>query len=444
MRRAWVPSAAAARASTSTTPRHTFTVMSYNVLADTLRARHPFLYAHTHPSHLEWRRRFAAIVAEISAARPSAVCLQEVEPATHAMQFVPTLEAIGYRALPYAKRPGLDTPDGCSIFYRADTLVLMHAETVDFSRASGKNNVALLGVFAMAQPGPSTSTTQDRSARDAETAGEPESAVQPVFCLATTHLLFNTNRGLAKLAQLHTLVSRIQKVCMLNGGIDAVVCGDFNMTESGVLYHYMVAGETEPFLLSEIYLSGQNKLVDEREQQASKGKNNRNSWAKQWGASGGYQSKNRSTMQPFEILEGRRQLRAAAKANGGEGDAISATNLKLDPKSPNAHLHSLLGSPSGLLTHGFEFKDAILGNNHDGRPSPYFTTCHVSSQEMVDFMFYGRVKEKGESEFAGGMFAMEHLELPRKSANWNRRHCNIPSADVPSDHISLMVKFGVI
>ncbi|ORY43732.1 hypothetical protein BCR33DRAFT_850934 [Rhizoclosmatium globosum] len=213
--RAWKTTHAGAR----TTVGDSFTVMSYNGLADTLLHRHPHLYRHLPHNLLAWAVRVKAIGDEISRFSPDVVCLQEVEPSAFKNDFQKMLEK-DYKGI-YCRRLG-DAVDGCALFYRTDKIKLMHSENLNFKALTQKDNVALLAVLQL-RPFKSQTT--------------PPISFSPLISYPCEQLSKNY------------------------GHLSTIITGDFNMTEESVMYHYMRTGETEPFLFHENYSSGQNRIT---------------------------------------------------------------------------------------------------------------------------------------------------------------------------------------
>ncbi|KAJ3120295.1 Protein angel 2 [Physocladia obscura] len=516
------------------------TVMTYNVLSQELLARHPHLYR-SHVNNLAWPQRAAGIVADValvsklcvgsktgstaesgSDSNSSAVvvCMQEVEPAAFEFFAHAFGNSLGYKG-EYAKRLN-NTVDGCALFYDPLRLRKIHDEKFDFHSLTEKDNIALIAIFELINP------AFDSSPFSSSPLAPP--AQSPIrFCIATTHLLFNTNRGLIKLAQLHSLVSRVHQLCYLHDGIDAIICGDFNMTEQSVMYHYLASGETEPYFFDEIYISGQNKLPEDGNLPYSRGSpRNHNNRSRRQGSTSQQQLQSSS---PFEILEARRHHRALEQSlfrqqqtqqqqrtntnfelsihqqtnpntrppprrqqqspqhplhtlqtsTGAATSTLVSPVRKFNPKAGaiNSRLRDFLNGSTGILSHEFEFNDPILGNAFSGAQStPFFTTCHAASQEMVDFLVYGGLRlcgagdgkqqqEISGSAGSGGEFsrdvggtqdktntssiekmrnfklvATEYLELPKKNSQWKfDARYQMPGPGVPSDHIPIVVKF---
>ncbi|KAI9327777.1 Endonuclease/exonuclease/phosphatase [Obelidium mucronatum] len=409
--------------------KDSFSVMSYNVLSDTLLNRHPHLYKNTDDKYLDWDYRSRLIIKEIMYLLPDVVCMQEVEPTAFKEDFQIDLEE-EYTGV-YCQRTG-DAVDGCAMFYRSKKLRLIHNENIDFKEITQKDNIAIISVFEL------------RPFKDQTTP-----AIQ--FSVATTHLLFNTNRGYLKLAQLHSLVTKMEDISKQFGGLNTIICGDFNMTEESVMYHYMTTGETEPFLFQESYISGQNAIRTEDGGTVPYG-------------------------YTFDILRERKQYRTSERKQlteslapiDGRYQPVTKKLAGLDWNSKQ--LFKLLEGETGVLKHGFRFEDAVFGKGSVGsnRELKYFSSFHAASQTLVDFVFFSpppvSSSEMSSTTSASttsttttsnnigvSLVALEFLEPPtvpvQKQRGARRNYSNIdhmPSKGTPSDHIPLVVEFGFV
>ncbi|KAI8621792.1 Endonuclease/exonuclease/phosphatase [Chytriomyces sp. MP71] len=428
--------------------------MSYNVLSETLAERHPFLYRNTAERDLDWRTRENRIVADITRMRPTVVCLQEVEPRAFAA-FQRKLPF--YRAL-YKRRTGTAV-DGCALLFDPNKFILVHTENIDFNAVTGKDNICMFAVLDRVI----ADSTSKSNEKVPPTHRHPSQRV----CIATTHLLFNTNRGLLKLAQLHLILTHAKRIASRFGPYcNTILTGDWNMTEESAMYHYILAGETEPFIFDERYISGQNRLP--RQSQHDK-----------------------ST--PYTILAHRKRLRIQHESHRAQSLAQHPTHPPaqlsnmyapiLFAGAPVTPVHALLGaeradaSSSGLLRHAFRFADAVLGVDADTCPGvlgKVFSTWHTAAQALVDFIFFSGPPEEEEAEVKQDachdqidgsppgevkpplrgrreetddltqqprLAVLETLVLPERMDDHTHLQ-QMPQRGVPSDHLPLLVRFG--
>jgi len=101
-------------------PSETFSVATYNLLADCYAS--PSYFKLTHPSTLSWRNRKEAVLEVLDALDADILCLQEVD---HFDSFLlPQMRARGYDGR-FKKRNGPTKRDGCATFWRRDRLKLV-------------------------------------------------------------------------------------------------------------------------------------------------------------------------------------------------------------------------------------------------------------------------------------------------------------------------------
>ncbi|KAK9762651.1 Protein angel 1, partial [Basidiobolus ranarum] len=162
-------------------PEEEFTLVSYNILADYLAFRNRHLYSYCSNSVLTWSNRGRKILKEIQAYKADIYCLQECEKRHFHCEFAPTLRRLGYRYV-FKQRTGEDMWDGCAILINTKRFELVKQCSVEYNSDEfmDRNNVGLIVVL-----------------KDLKTNRK--------LCVANTHILFNTKRGILKIAQLHKL-----------------------------------------------------------------------------------------------------------------------------------------------------------------------------------------------------------------------------------------------
>lgn len=107
-----------------------FTLMSYNILAQHYIDCQPSLYNKHDPDSLHWPYRLDALKREISDISPDVLCLQEVQQ-NHLAEISAHFNDLGYNTSLYKKRTGLQV-DGCAIFYKQDLFDLVEFHFVDY------------------------------------------------------------------------------------------------------------------------------------------------------------------------------------------------------------------------------------------------------------------------------------------------------------------------
>lgn len=110
--------------------KFTFTLMSYNILAQHHIDSQPSLYQRHSPDSLNWSHRFDALKREIDHISPDILCLQEVQQ-NHLHEIAQHFQDSGYDTSLYKKRTGLQV-DGCAIFFKKDLFQLVEFHFVDY------------------------------------------------------------------------------------------------------------------------------------------------------------------------------------------------------------------------------------------------------------------------------------------------------------------------
>eukprot|EP00898_Chlorokybus_atmophyticus_P003875 jgi/Chlat1/4489/Chrsp29S04432 len=229
-----------------------FTVMSYNVLAD--------LYANTEmygycPSWaLSWSYRKHNLLQELLSYQADILCLQEVQSDHFDDFFAPELLKRGYTAVYKKKTAEVYTGtayaiDGCATFFRRDRFALVKKYEVEFNKAALslsealgqasskkaalnrllKDNVALIVVLEALEP------------------PDPEAAVagkRQLICVANTHIHANPELKDVKLWQVHTLLKGLEKIAA-SADIPMLVCGDFNSIPGSAPHSLLATGRVD-------------------------------------------------------------------------------------------------------------------------------------------------------------------------------------------------------
>lgn len=195
-----------------------FTLVSYNILSQTLLNDHIYLYTNCNPRDLEWPRRGQRIVSELIRNRADIICLQEVEKDHLYSLYRPRLAKYGYECL-YKKKTGYKI-DGCAIFYKTRLFQLLDHKGVEFNRTDltsilNRDNVGIIAVFK-----PMFDCKLESSQ----------------LVIANTHLIFNPRRSDIKLAQLKYFLTELEKLSLDHNsptqrGIShhpTILCGDLN------------------------------------------------------------------------------------------------------------------------------------------------------------------------------------------------------------------------
>ncbi|KAJ3271415.1 hypothetical protein HDU76_011039, partial [Blyttiomyces sp. JEL0837] len=339
--------------SSSPSPELEVSVMSFNVLADSLAQRNPHLYKFCRGhGTLAWESRGPRIIDEILKWNSDVVCLQEVDHWAFSEISLMLAQRGGYQGH-YLRRIGPQLNDGCAMFWKTSALTPVRIEDLEYNEA-GRGNVAILGLFS-------------------SNSFAPKGIKTSVICVGTTHLLFNPKRGHIKMAQFQLLTQRAAALAGPSSS-PVVICGDFNLIPNSYLFKYILSGETEPFLIDEFFMSGQNKggptsshidsMLTSRKQQRQK-----ISVVQEDGSNSGKQT-HKNSNEPY------------VPATMERAQALAASHRPVGGTQP-APVPSIIVHPDGLLTHPFSFREAVM-TRCPKTQLPYITTCHDGATEMVD------------------------------------------------------------
>ncbi|KAH7440973.1 hypothetical protein KP509_03G018800 [Ceratopteris richardii] len=233
----------------------TFTVLSYNVLADLYATSD--MYSYCPPWALSWAYRRQNLLREIVGYRADILCLQEVQSDHFEEFFQPELEKHGYAAVYKKKTTEVYTGtvyaiDGCATFFRRDCFSLVKKYEVEFNKAAQsltengvppsqkksalarliKDNVALIVVL------------EERDANHGVEGGSAPGK-RPLLCVANTHINANPELKDVKLWQVQTLLKGLEKIND-SAHIPMLVCGDFNSVPGSAPHVLLASGRVDP------------------------------------------------------------------------------------------------------------------------------------------------------------------------------------------------------
>lgn len=222
-----------------------FTLVSYNILSQSLLHEHSFLYTDCDPKDLEWPRRGHRIVSELLDNQADIICLQEVENDHLKSLYRPRLNRYGYDCL-YKRKTGFKI-DGCAIFYKRNLFQLIHYKPVQFNRRDIANilNRDNIGIIAVLKP-KLTNITDSQ------------------LVVANTHLLFNPSRDDIRLAQMKLFLSELETLSFEDQVSDypTILCGDLNSLPDSRIVKYITQNNIA--LQSSVITSDNNNQVDNR------------------------------------------------------------------------------------------------------------------------------------------------------------------------------------
>lgn len=229
----------------------TFTVLSYNILADQ-HAKNG-LYSYCPTWALAWPYRRQNLLKEIISYHADIVCLQEVQNDHFEEFFSPELDKHGYQAF-YKKKTtepfrGIGNKvDGCATFFRRDRFSHIKKYEVEFNKAAQsltdaviqpsqkefalnrliKDNIALILVLEA----------------KFDNHGVDNSGNRQLLCVANTHLDSHKDFTDVKIWQVHTLLKGLEKIAV-SGNIPMLVCGDFNSIPGSASHALLAMGKLD-------------------------------------------------------------------------------------------------------------------------------------------------------------------------------------------------------
>ncbi|GMH08223.1 hypothetical protein Nepgr_010063 [Nepenthes gracilis] len=226
----------------------TFTVLSYNILADVYATSESYSYC---PSWaLSWPYRRQNLLREIVGYRADIVCLQEVQSDHFEEFFAPDLDKHGYQALYKRKTSEVShTLDGCATFFRRDRFSHVKKYEVEFNKAAQSLTEALV-------PSGQKKNALSRLVKDnvaliavLEAKFGQQGADNPgkrqLLCVANTHVNVQHELKDVKLWQVHTLLKGLEKIAA-SADIPMLVCGDFNSAPGSAPHALLAMGKVDP------------------------------------------------------------------------------------------------------------------------------------------------------------------------------------------------------
>lgn len=410
-----------------------FSIMSYNVLAQRLLEDHIYLYRKHDPEALSWENRSKTLLAEIQEADPDILCLQEVQ-ASHLNSFFSKLKDLGYEGL-YKQRSPLHA-DGCAIYFKTDKLKLISSNTVEYFQCYTRRfdcsildrfNIALIARLAF------------------QNSSDPRSE----FIVATTHLLYNPRRQDVKLAQTQVLLAELDRVSFIGlneltgkpSYLPTIVTGDFNMVPESAVYRLLTQGFLQYSDLASKSLS--NALYGQARQEH---------------------------LLPFELQISHscqhlglllHRLRYGKQGNrGSEQEKVHISQIsklynsdiykskeeyfQKHSKIPLLYEEDFNGRvQKGLLHHCLNLKSVYLHQRHmspGNKKVVKEATTHQDDWITVDYIFYsGTLNDLTDDVEEGPLKLLSRYTLPTVG------QCNqlksIPNRACGSDHFSLMAYF---
>eukprot|EP00048_Salpingoeca_helianthica_P007126 m.106835 g.106835 ORF g.106835 m.106835 type:complete len:422 (+) comp14238_c2_seq1:189-1454(+) len=200
-----------------------FSILSFNLLAQDLLRLHSHLYHECDTSSLSWEARRQMLREELLYFHADIICLQEAQMDHFTGFFLPFFAQEGYEAHFF---PRVRRTDGCAVAFNTAVFQLLDAN-------------ALVNVVY---------SCPEMEDFDVGNVGQivflRHLATGRVVCVGNTHIYFNPRRCDIKLLQIAMLFHRIQSESAARDllGCPLLICGDFNLQPSSLIYNYIVHG----------------------------------------------------------------------------------------------------------------------------------------------------------------------------------------------------------
>jgi len=231
----------------STAEPRTFTVATYNVLADLYC--NSDMYKYVPDWALAWAYRRQNILKEIVNYNADVLCLQEVQSDHFEDFFQGEMAKYGYASV-YKKKTaqvfseGKFVIDGCAIFFKKDKFALIKKYEVEFNKAALSLVESLGG--ASAKKDALNRLMKDNIAlivvlEALDVDQQNLNGKRQLLCVANTHIHANTEHNDVKLWQVHTLLKGLEKIAT-SAEIPMVVCGDFNSVPGSAAHNLLSTG----------------------------------------------------------------------------------------------------------------------------------------------------------------------------------------------------------
>lgn len=378
----------------------TFTIMSYNVLAQELLEEHPFLYTYHNPNALKWDQRWYSILEEIKFHKAEILCLQEVQ-ASHLDQYNEDLGKLGYKGV-YKQRTGI-RGDGCAIYYKESVFNLVEHVTIEFNQPNipvlDRDNIAIVAKFA------------------------PNNNAENEFVVATTHLLYNRRREDVRLAQTQVLLTEIDRIAYKfdprrstdTDHLPVIITGDFNTTPGSPVYLLLTQGVLKYEHLTNRTLTNQHTQ---------------------------YANVTGKVLLPtlLRITDNCQHADLVEKRNAGDLSREEELKLihlhhserKFENKSGSAKSNSQFAT--GTLSHNFNFTSAYAHFHGIDVEATTFQDTWVT----VDYIFYSGNYIDRNTRLQDNLKLISRFTLP---TTFRLEGVKIPNMALGSDHLSLVVVF---
>jgi len=226
------PMLALPTATTDATKR-TFTVMSYNVLAQHMINRE--WYQGCSPTSLRWNTRKVNLTKEIAQIDADVVCLQEVS--NYESFWEKTMKRMGYKGK-MKLRPG-GKQDGCAVFYKDYKFEEIGYETINYDDlCTSPQDTAEMKRFNVAM-----FLALRFKDDDTRPSTEPaQTQENPGIIIGNTHLFWNYRYSYTRLRQALAFIEKAANF-RTTFNFPVVLCGDWNNTPDSTIYQILTQGK---------------------------------------------------------------------------------------------------------------------------------------------------------------------------------------------------------
>ena len=410
-------------------PSHTYRLMSYNILAESLTGHTTSNYHHYDRKYIEWRQRSEMIWKEINHYAPDVLCLQEVDKNDELL--LPRLsEEFGVKT---KMRTG-DKSDGLGILYRKSKLDLLEYKYIEFKVPAAKHslldrdNVAMFAVLRF--------KSQNSGLKD------------KLLIVGNIHVLFNDNRGDIKVTQITLAMKTLYILCTRYKDYHKFVhlSGDFNSIPNSALYSWIQRGD---FNFSEIscnQISGQKKAQWKNSVRFESTKDfatfniNHFKYNEKW-------AEHKLDVQ-MTWIEALRQLKLRVDDEEQVKIMISVApnyvpvdtyNFNFSHRAP-LRLHSAYGAFQKNYYAYCKSKNPPTIYKPYSTYENLATTCSLSGVMTVDYIWYTEMTKFSDSHKYHQLKPTQIVEMPRLEHLENIAR-DFPNKFFPSDHFALVTDF---
>ncbi|KAI8922187.1 Endonuclease/exonuclease/phosphatase [Powellomyces hirtus] len=206
--------------------RRSFTLMTYNVLAQCLCRRDLFPYCKK--EHLKYKARFPILLKEITQTiKPDVACLQEVDHFDD--MFAPALRAARYDWEYLQKAPEKDESHGLCVIWKKDLFQKYRYQTLHYDDSP------------LTHPTPITPVTGNIAQLLALKFVAPATNSSTGILIANTHLYWRPTAQYEKLRQAYVLLNNVVALRKedLGASWPTLLCGDWNTTPHDGVYRLL-------------------------------------------------------------------------------------------------------------------------------------------------------------------------------------------------------------